>query len=89
MHPYTSCMVKLPGWAVDDETAIRREASRYRGLSVEERAQLTAMACRSAARQLRARPDREQLLAYRDPLPESSVRALARLRVRHRESVHG
>ena len=78
-------MDRLPGWIVDDATAVRREALPYRELSFEERARHTAMACRGAARQLAARADRERLLAYRDPLPESTVQALARLQSQRRE----
>jgi hypothetical protein len=79
-------MVKLPGWVVDDAAAVRREAHRYRGLSPAERARLTAMACRAAARQMQAREDRDRLLAHRDALPASSAQALARLRAEHRKS---
>jgi hypothetical protein len=74
----------LPRWTADERSAVEHEAAPYRRLSVEERARLTAMACRGAARQLRGRPDRERLLAYRDPLPESTTQALARLRARYR-----
>jgi hypothetical protein len=49
-------------------------------LTTEERSRSTAAACRAAARQLANRPDRERILAYRDPLPENSVRILKRLR---------
>jgi hypothetical protein len=77
-------MVELPAWAVDNRTAVAREAAPYRGLSSEERWRLMAAACRSAARQLRNRPDRERILAYRDPLPASSVAILRRLREEYR-----
>ncbi len=73
-------MPKLPPWVVDNRTAVAREAAPYRDLSVEEHWRATAAACRAAARQLAARPDRSRLLAYRDPLPASSVALLARLR---------
>jgi hypothetical protein len=78
------CMAELPGWVVDNRTAVEREAAPYRGLSAAERWRLTAAACRAAARQLASRPDREKLLAYRDPLPESSLAILRRLREQHR-----
>jgi hypothetical protein len=64
----------------DNRTAVAREAAPYRGLSAEARARATAAACRAAARQLAARPDRERILAFRDPLPESSVAVLRDLR---------
>jgi hypothetical protein len=73
-------MAKLPGWVVDNRTAVAREAEPYRALTSEERARATAAACRAAARQLAHRADRERMLAYRDPLPESSVALLRRLR---------
>jgi hypothetical protein len=77
---YLECMMKLPAWAVDNQTAVAREAAPYRGLSPTERLRLTAIACRGAARQLAARADRDRLLDHRDPLPASTVSALERLR---------
>ena len=77
-------MAELPKWAVDNRTAVDREAEPYRGMSSEEHWRLTAAACRAAARQLANRADRERILAYRDPLPESTVRLLRRLRDQHR-----
>jgi hypothetical protein len=73
-------MTRLPQWAVDNRTAVAREAEPYRGLTVEARWRATAAACRSAARQLAQHPDRQRLLDFRDPLPESSILALRRLR---------
>lgn len=73
-------MSKLPGWVVDNRTAVAREAVAYRDMTPEQHWQATAAACRAAARQLAHRSDRERLLAYRDPLPESSVAVLRRLR---------
>jgi hypothetical protein len=73
-------MSKLPPWVVDNRTAVAREAESYRGLTVEARWRATAAACRSAAHQLAQRPDRERLLEYRDPLPESSILTLRHLR---------
>ena len=73
-------MVELPAWAMDNRTAVAREAAPYRGLSSEERWRLMSAACRGAARQLRNRSDRERIPAYRDPLPASSVAILRRLR---------
>jgi hypothetical protein len=76
----------LPKWMVDDRTSIEREAAPWRGRSPEEHARATAAACRAAARQLALRPDRERLLAYRDPLPQSTRVALRRLREAARRS---
>lgn len=87
-HPtplrYPRPMTPLPRWVVSDRESIEREAAPYRGLSPQERWRLTAAACRAAARQLASRPDRERLLAYRDPLPPESVAAFARLRAAYR-----
>jgi hypothetical protein len=82
--PIFEAMRGLPRWVSDERSAVEHEAAPYRGLSFAERGRLTAMACRAAARQLAARSDRERLLAYRDPLPESTQRTLARLRARWR-----
>jgi hypothetical protein len=76
-------MTKVPAWVVDNATAVAREAADYRGLSPVERLRLTAIACRGAARQLASRPDRLRILAHRDPLPNSTVVALERLRREH------
>jgi hypothetical protein len=73
-------MSALPPWVTDNRTAVAREAAPYRGLTPEARWRATAAACRAAARQLAHRSDRERILAFRDPLPESSVEALRRLR---------
>jgi hypothetical protein len=73
-------MTRLPPWVVDNRTAVAREAAPYRAMSPDDRLQATAVACRSAARQLRSRRDRERLLAYCDPLPESTIATLKRLR---------
>lgn len=82
---YSAAMTKLPEWLADERAAVAREAAPYRGLSFEERWHLTAAACRAAARQLASRADRERILAYRDPLPESSLTALRRLRAEFRQ----
>jgi hypothetical protein len=73
-------MTQLPPWVTDNRTAVAREAAPYRDMSPEARWRATAAACRAAARQLAGRADRERILAFRDPLPESSRAALARLR---------
>ncbi|MEI8255142.1 MAG: hypothetical protein WCJ30_05660 [Deltaproteobacteria bacterium] len=72
--------VKLPAWVVDDAASVRAEAAPYRDMTPEKRGELLASACRAAARMLRARADGARAAEYRDPLPESSKLALARLR---------
>ena len=70
----------LPGWVIDDAESVRREAEPYRRASAEQRMRHLSMVCRDAWRLAISRTDREAVLAYRDPLPEGSVAALARLR---------
>ncbi len=70
----------LPRWATDDAASIEREAFPYRAMSPEERGHVLAMVCRAGARMLLSRPDAREVAALRDPLPDSTVLALARLR---------
>ncbi len=70
----------LPKWVVDNRTAVERESAPYRGWTAEQHWRATAAACRSAARQLASRPDRDRIAAFRDPLPASTVAILRRLR---------
>ena len=73
----------LPGWVIDDRESVEREAEPYRHMSPQQRLRLLAAACRGAARLLRLRHDQESVLQQQDPLPESSLRALERLRREH------
>ena len=75
----------LPGWVIDNKTSVDEEAAPYRNMKPSQRADLMAAACRAAMRLLDVREDRERVLRHVDPLPESSVRALARLRRQARE----
>ena len=61
------------------------EVEPYRSLSPAERARLLAAACSAGAELLRSRPDAVRAAAFEDPLPESTVRALARLRAQATE----
>jgi hypothetical protein len=70
---------KLPGWIVDNATSVREEVAPYVDLRIEERWRATRRCCRAAAAILRFNRDPERALAYRDPLPESTLRQLARL----------
>lgn len=56
------------------------EAAFYRSLTPEQRSELLLAVCRGAAALLRAREDAERASSFVDPLPESTLRALARLR---------
>lgn len=73
-------MFELPGWVVDDVASVRAEVAEWRDLTPEERWRLAASCARDAIWAAKASGRAEQILAYEDPLPESSVRALARLR---------
>jgi len=70
----------LPKWVIDDIESVRLEAAPYREMTLVQRQVLLAAACKAAARMLRSRDDAEEVLAYTDPIPESSKQALARLR---------
>lgn len=70
----------LPGWVVSDGDSLRQEAAPYVGMTPQERFRVLSAVCRAAARMARARTDLSAVLAYQDPLPESTVVALARLR---------
>ena len=69
-----------PPFDFTDQLTLEQEVAPYRAMSVEERGQLLAAACRASARMLRSRPDRERVLSLRDPVPESTRLALVRLR---------
>ena len=77
-------MDALPKWVVSNRESVEREAAPYRGLSTEARFRAIKAACRSSARQLRQRADRDRLRAYRDPLPASTIAILRRLREAYR-----
>jgi hypothetical protein len=70
----------LPSWSIEDAEAVQLEAAPYRVMTVEQRQALLAAACRAAAKMLRSRKDAAEALSYTDPLPRSSLQALARLR---------
>lgn len=74
----------LPKWVTDNAASVRDEARDYVALTPAQRAALLAIACRTGTKLLRARPDAARLLERVDPLPESSERALARLRALQR-----
>ncbi len=73
-------LARLPGWVVDNATSVRREVSGEICTSMSERWAVTQRACRAARAVLRFQPDPRRVLAQIDPLPDSTVRALERLR---------
>jgi hypothetical protein len=76
---------KPPPWVVSNEESVRREVERYRGMTTSERGAILYAVC-EAAGMLSADPERfERARLWRDPLPESTVRALTRLRAEYRK----
>jgi hypothetical protein len=73
-------MSELPGWVVDDVTSVRREVAEWRNLTVQQRWTLARQCARDAIWAIRAGGHPDRVLGHTDPLPESSVAALARLR---------
>lgn len=70
----------LPGWVVDDATSVREEVADYAGASPQRLWEMTRMCARSAAWALSFHDDPTAALECRDPLPASTLAALARLR---------
>jgi len=73
-------VLKLPPSLDKERHPLRDEVAWARSLSPEERLRVTASLCRDAMCLLQMNAHRDRLLALRDPLPESTRRALARLR---------
>jgi hypothetical protein len=73
-------MVQVPGWVVDDVTSVRNEVAEWRGLSRAQLWELAKRCSRDAAWAIRASGRAERILAHEDPLPQSTVHALERLR---------
>ena len=71
---------RLPGWVIDNDASVRDEVAPYLGRSMAERWLATRRCCRAAMRMLAFQPDPRPALAYRDPLPDGTTAALARLR---------
>lgn len=78
-------LAKLPGWVVDDATSVREEVAHLVETTPSERWRMVELCARDALWALRAGDRAEQALAYRDPLPPSTVAALSRLRRECRE----
>jgi hypothetical protein len=81
-----SMPTKIPGWVVSNLDSVRREAARYRDMTPEQKIDLVASACRTAATLLDASPNRDHALTLVDPLPPTSAAALERLRRQYRET---
>jgi hypothetical protein len=70
----------LPGWVVDDVASVRAELAEWAGLSAQDLWRLERLCARDAMWAARASGNPGRALDYVDPLPESTVRALERLR---------
>lgn len=78
---YAEAVVALvPKFRFVRDESLEREVAEYRDLTPEERGHLMALACRASERLLRSRSDATEIRSFRDPLPESTERALSRLR---------
>jgi hypothetical protein len=75
---------RLPGWVVDNAESIRGEVAPFVSASDAERIDATRRCCRGAMRMLRFHPHPPTILDWVDPLPATSVVALARLRAQFR-----
>lgn len=59
---------------------IEEEVAYARSLTTEERLAAVALACRATMEVLNLNTQRDRVLAMRDPVPESTLRAFERLR---------
>ena len=73
-------LTALPGWVVDDATSVRDEVAEWRDLTPSQRWQLAKLCGRAAMWAVRASGNPQRILDHVDPLPDSTVAALARLR---------
>jgi hypothetical protein len=71
---------KLPGWVVDNVASVRAEVAEWAPLTSAERWRLARLCSRDAMWAARASGRLKQVLDSVDPLPESTVAALSRLR---------
>ncbi len=71
---------RLPGWVIANDASVREEVEPYLDATPAQRLAATRACCRSAIGVLRYHFDPERALTWVDPLPDSTVAALARLR---------
>jgi hypothetical protein len=77
-------LTKLPGWAVDDDASVAEEVAEWRGLTPAQLWRLAALCARDAIWAAKVSGNAAKILEYEEPLPVSTVGALARLREGHR-----
>lgn len=73
---------ELPGWVIDDTSSVLEEVKEWRGLTPRELWRLAEACSRDAMWAIRASGMAQRILDHVDPLPESTIRALERLRQR-------
>ena len=71
---------KLPGWAIDDDASVREEVAEWKGLTPVELWRLAKLCSRDVVWALRLCDHPERVLERSEPVPESTLAALARLR---------
>jgi hypothetical protein len=72
--------IVLPPSLMRDRHPVSEEVAWARSLTPEQRLEVVAMLCRDTVKLLALNPKRDRVLSMRDPVPDSTVRALARLR---------
>jgi hypothetical protein len=72
--------ITLPPSLDRQRHTLDEEVAWARSLTLEQRLEAVASACRSAAALLAMNPRREQVLALREPVPESTRELFRRLR---------
>ena len=77
---------KLPGWVVDEDASVRAEVAEWRGLSPSQLWRLAELCARDAMWAARASGQPQRILDHVDPLPETTIAALTRLRRRSKEA---
>ena len=71
---------ELPGWVVDDAASVRKEVAEWAGTTPAERWRLARLCSRDALWAARASGMQQRILDQVDPLPDSTIKALTRLR---------
>lgn len=84
-HPWLAAkhlemLPKLPGWIVADDASVREEVAEWKGLTPAELWRLARHCSRDAVWAARVSGNPQRMLDQIDPLPETAVIALARLR---------
>lgn len=72
--------MELPGWVVDDVASVLDEVKEWRNTTVAERWRLARLCARDAMWAARASGMATRVLGQTDPVPESTLLAMERLR---------